>query len=147
MAKIPINKNYLFSVISILFIADRLLKLIAIEHLDYTINQSLALGIGTQDNTQAMIFSVFGLLISIIIIFQSRSTIGAKWLWIVMLLLLSGAFSNLFDRLAYGGVVDFIAIGSFPWFNLADVYITSALGLFLMLSLANARASKIHNKI
>ncbi|WKZ28358.1 MAG: signal peptidase II [Candidatus Dojkabacteria bacterium] len=147
MAKIPINKNYLFSVISILFIADRLLKLIAIEHLDYTINQSLALGIGTQDNTQAMIFSVFGLLISIIIIFQSRSTIGAKWLWIVMLLLLSGAFSNLFDRLAYGGVVDFIAIGSFPWFNLADVYITSALGLFLMLSLANARASKIHSKI
>lgn len=42
-------------------------------------------------------------------------------------LVLSGAFSNLIDRLLYGGVIDFIALSwgdwNFPVFNIADLCI------------------------
>jgi signal peptidase II len=41
-----------------------------------------------------------------------------------LLLILSGAFSNLLDRLTRGCVVDFINLKIWPVFNLADIYIT-----------------------
>ena len=44
------------------------------------------------------------------------------------LLILGGSFGNLFDRLYYGSVPDFIDfhIGNFHWFifNIADIFIT-----------------------
>lgn len=42
---------------------------------------------------------------------------------------IGGAFSNLVDRIARGGVVDFIAIGPWPRFNLADAGMVAGLGL------------------
>lgn len=44
-------------------------------------------------------------------------------------LILGGALSNLIDRIRFGFITDFIKIGSWPIFNLADVSIT--LGVFL----------------
>jgi signal peptidase II len=42
---------------------------------------------------------------------------------------IGGALSNLIDRLARGGVVDFIAIGPWPRFNVADAGLVAGLGL------------------
>ena len=59
-------------------------------------------------------------------------------------LVLGGAFGNVTDRLTrppgfgVGHVVDFIQVWGFPAiFNLADVAVVSAMGLFLLLSLRN----------
>jgi lipoprotein signal peptidase len=41
-------------------------------------------------------------------------------------LILAGAIGNLIDRLHYGAVVDFIKVYWWPNFNLADVFIVSA---------------------
>ena len=45
-----------------------------------------------------------------------------------VLLILGGSFGNLFDRLYYGSVPDFVDfhIGNFHWFifNIADIFIT-----------------------
>ena len=46
-------------------------------------------------------------------------------------LIFSGALSNLFDRLIYGCVIDFIDLGFWPVFNLADVLI--CLGVFFLI--------------
>ena len=46
--------------------------------------------------------------------------------------ILAGALSNYFDRLIYGYVIDFISIGWWPIFNLADVYITCAAFLIMV---------------
>ena len=55
--------------------------------------------------------------------------------WLMRLgvaLILGGALGNLVDRLTQGVVTDFIAVGQFPVFNLADASITlGALALFL----------------
>jgi signal peptidase II len=41
-----------------------------------------------------------------------------------VLLILSGALSNIIDRLYYGCVIDFIDLKFWPVFNIADIYIT-----------------------
>ena len=45
---------------------------------------------------------------------------------------LGGATGNLLDRLLRGHIVDFIEIGFWPVFNVADVSIVAGLGLMLM---------------
>ncbi len=56
-------------------------------------------------------------------------------------LVAGGGLANLVDRLVRGGVVDFIRpIGSFAWFNLADIAITIGV-LCLSLKLLRKRMS------
>ena len=50
-------------------------------------------------------------------------------------LVVAGAFSNVYDRFAYGGVIDFIALEyhgyCWPLFNIADIAVV--VGVFLMM--------------
>ena len=50
--------------------------------------------------------------------------------------ILAGGFSNLIDRLLFGGVINYIdvtaIIENFPIFNLADVYIIIGLLIFVI---------------
>lgn len=46
-------------------------------------------------------------------------------------LLLGGAIANLVDRLEDGGVTDFIDLGAWPSFNLADTALTVGIALML----------------
>ena len=45
---------------------------------------------------------------------------------------LGGAAGNIADRLRHGAIVDFIAIGRYPLFNLADVAIVMGAGLLVL---------------
>ncbi|MDP8233854.1 MAG: signal peptidase II [Candidatus Saelkia tenebricola] len=47
-----------------------------------------------------------------------------KNFFLPLALILGGATSNLMDRFFYGGILDYLDLGSFPTFNLADTYIT-----------------------
>jgi len=54
--------------------------------------------------------------------------------WLIRLALmmeLGGAVGNLIDRIRYGHVIDFISIGNFPVWNIADACIT--VGVFILL--------------
>lgn len=62
-----------------------------------------------------------------------RSTLG---------LVLGGAVGNLVDRLRFGYVTDFISIGLWPAFNIADSAITVGVILFAYSFLRSARAEK-----
>ena len=58
-----------------------------------------------------------------------------KWLAAALSLVIGGALGNLYDRLAYGHVVDFIHVhwgpSYFPAFNIADSSISIAAGLLI----------------
>lgn len=54
-------------------------------------------------------------------------------MWLALGLVAGGAIGNLADRIRAGAVTDFIAVGSWPPFNLADVSIT--LGVLLLVYL------------
>lgn len=58
-----------------------------------------------------------------------------------LVLIFSGAISNMADRIRFGCVIDYIDLKIFPVFNLADIYIT--LGIILFISL---RFKKENNK-
>jgi len=49
----------------------------------------------------------------------------------VVALITAGAFSNIIDRLKSGFVIDFISVGFWPVFNLADAFLS--IGIFLIL--------------
>ncbi len=51
------------------------------------------------------------------------------WPWILIIL---GASSNMFDRIMYGGVLDYINLGWWPVFNLSDSMIVLAVGWLLI---------------
>lgn len=52
-----------------------------------------------------------------------------------LVLIFSGALSNLIDRIRLGCVVDFIDLGIWPVFNLADIYITIGIIFLIILNL------------
>ena len=59
-------------------------------------------------------------------------------------LLLGGAVGNLVDRVHGGTVVDFLDLGWWPSFNLADVALSVGCALMLLLSLRSSHADEGH---
>jgi signal peptidase II len=87
------------------------------------------------------VFSIVAVGVVVAIVWFSRRIRSFAWA-AVFGLVLGGALGNLADRLfrppgfGVGHVVDFISIGLFPAiFNVADIAITCAMVLFLLLSL------------
>lgn len=73
----------------------------------------------------------------ILILFFSLKQPAANWrLQLGLMLVLGGAAGNLFDRISYGYVIDFIDVyyGTYHWptFNLADSSISLGIGLLML---------------
>ncbi|MGC4189640.1 MAG: signal peptidase II [Thermomicrobiales bacterium] len=80
---------------------------------------------------QPMLLAVFAVLATALFIGMMRTTLRTHPLVpIAVGLVLGGAIGNLLDRIRLGYVVDFVAVGSYPRFNIADSAIT--IGLILM---------------
>lgn len=79
-------------------------------------NRGIAFGI----SVNATLISVIVLLVIFLIFLREKNQIER----IGFSMIFAGGLSNLFDRLVVGCVRDFIKIGSFPAFNLADFAIT-----------------------
>jgi signal peptidase II len=78
---------------------------------------------------------VFGLLAAVvslvIIIFYSRIPHEHVLMRVALAMQMGGALGNLIDRIRFGPVTDFIAVGTFPVFNIADASITVGVALLL----------------
>lgn len=67
------------------------------------------------------IFTVVGIVVVLVIIFYyARMTDKPRVIRYSLAFMLGGAIGNLIDRITLGYVVDFIWIGSYPVFNVAD---------------------------
>jgi len=63
-----------------------------------------------------------------------------KGMWVAVGLLAGGALGNLIDRLVAGEVTDYIVVGSWPPFNLADIAITAGVVLMVLIYLCEAES-------
>lgn len=86
------------------------------------------------------IFSIVAVGVIAVIIVLARRIRARSWAWMLGLLL-GGALGNVIDRLfrepsfGMGHVIDFIQVWGFPAiFNIADIAICTAMGLFLLLT-------------
>ena len=71
------------------------------------------------------VLALLGLAVGALILFSVQwwreEYVPARFAW---LFLIGGGVSNLFERLSYGCVTDYIRLGDFPTFNLADILLT-----------------------
>ncbi len=65
---------------------------------------------------------------------------------ICLALMVGGSIGNLIDRLTLGYVVDFVAVGSFPVFNLADSCVTVSVILLLISMIIEERKAQSTEK-
>jgi signal peptidase II len=60
------------------------------------------------------------------------------WMWVATGLLAGGAIGNLVDRVRAGAVTDYVALSSWPPFNLADVAISAGVLVLVLLYLRDS---------
>jgi signal peptidase II len=65
---------------------------------------------------------------------------GRRGMWLASGLVAGGALGNLADRIFAGEVTDYIAIGSWPPFNVADVAISCGVVLLVLIYLRDAES-------
>ncbi len=82
------------------------------------------------------IFTLAPFFILAVVVWFYRSQPTPGWLLSIGVgLIIGGAFGNLVDRLRLQYVVDFIQVGSFPIFNVADSAVSTAVVIMLLWSL------------
>jgi signal peptidase II len=79
---------------------------------------------------QGNFFIIVAVLVVLAIVLYYRYLPTGQWLVRLSLgLQLGGAMGNLLDRIRFGSVVDFVDIGFWPIFNVADVSIISGVAI------------------
>ncbi len=80
------------------------------------------------------VFTILAFLVSIAILYYLPRVPQDEWyLRLAMGLQLGGALGNLIDRLTQGGyVTDFVSIGNFPVFNVADASISTGVAVLIL---------------
>ena len=149
--KIKVNKFDIFSflIIILTFGLDRVTKVYVInliennqsqifvnDYLNITLNWNRGIAFGLLSFNATTVYHLISILILTIIIYLIYLMVKSDSLGkILFALIIGGAAGNLFDRLTYFAVPDFIDfhINSFHWFtfNVADIFIS--LGIFFII--------------
>ena len=149
--KVKIKKIdiYSFVLILVIFALDRLSKIYVVEliqskeqeiflydFLNLTLNWNTGIAFGLlSSNANLLYHSISALILLIIIYLIYLMVISDNFEKIIISLIIGGALGNLYDRLNYFAVPDFIDfhIDNFHWFtfNVADIFIS--VGIIIIL--------------
>jgi signal peptidase II len=106
----------------------------------YWYNSGAAFGIFQNGN---LVFTILAILvILLIILYFPRTEEKDWWLRTALAMQFAGASGNLIDRLAFAHVTDFISVGSFAIFNVADASISVGVVVLLLGVWLNERTEK-----
>ncbi len=149
-----LNKNFFINlfIILVIFFLDRISKFYVIsqseKNLSYDLfqskflnisliwNEGIAFGLLSFEKDHFYnILTILILIVVILILFMIFKSEGLKKYSLMMIL--GGALGNLYDRIFFGAVPDFIDfhVGNFHWFifNVSDIFIT--LGVIFLITL------------
>ncbi len=126
----------IFSLGILIVIIDRITKIIVMNNFKYTTNTGAAFGIL---QNQQWLFTMAALIVSIALLY-----LIPKYQYPELGLLLGGAIGNLIDRMLYSHVIDFIDVGFWPSFNIADASNTISVLLLLWRLEIKPRMRKVY---
>ena len=108
-------------------------------NITYVRNTGVAFGIldSIQSSLKATVLAVLTVAAIIaVIVYSLRTPVNHRLLQVALSLILAGALGNLYDRVNYGYVIDFIEVYfreyRWPSFNVADSAITTGVGLLAL---------------
>ncbi|HEV2857568.1 MAG TPA: signal peptidase II [Solirubrobacterales bacterium] len=105
--------------------------------LELTLSHNRGVAFGLAGGAGVKLVLVTALALGVIAFLFSRNP-QRPGMWVAVGLLAGGAVGNLADRIRADAVTDFIAVGSWPPFNLADVSITFGVLLLVYFYLRDA---------
>ncbi len=139
-----------FLLVIIIFSFDRISKLQIINNFNntpYYVNDyinldliwNIGIGFGFLSSTSSTVYNLITIIISMVILILFYFFLISKNLdKLIYSIIIGGALGNLYDRVAYKAVPDFIDLhyNSFHWFtfNVADIFITIGITAFLLRS-------------
>ena len=159
-----LNKKFYINIfiILIIFLLDRLTKIIVVNlveknfrnqifsskylNIDLIWNQGIAFGLFSFDEilTYNILTAIIAAVILIVFIMILKNDGFKRFL---LLLIMGGALGNLYDRVFFSSVPDFIDfhVGNFHWFsfNVADIFIS--IGVFFMILIEFIDINKLKN--
>jgi signal peptidase II len=132
-AKIPLGTDWL---------PNGLTWLLPYARIRHWYNSGAAFGIFQNGN---LVFTILAIIVILLIIFYfPRTQRNDWWLRIAMILQFSGATGNLIDRLFFAHVTDFLSVGRFAIFNVADASISTGVAVLILGVWLKERAEKKH---
>ena len=152
-------------VVFTIFFLDRLSKIFVIyqnekslspdlfssKFLDITLiwNEGIAFGLFSFEQSRLYDFlTIFITIVVIVIFFMILKNNGVKKFSLLMIL--GGALGNLYDRVFFKAVPDFIEfhIGNFHWFifNVSDIFISLGVLILIYLELINNKKNEVNEK-
>lgn len=139
---------------AVFFIADRAFKLLAVNIRDHggfriigdwlsfrlSINQGIAFSLPLKSDLIVMLTCLAFLAL---VYFAWLSRRDRRWIAFAALsFVIAGAYSNLLDRLARQGVIDYLSLAHWSAFNLADAMITVGIAAVILSAVKSGRPVK-----
>jgi signal peptidase II len=91
-----------------------------------------------------MVFTVLAIIVAIAILYYFPRVPRNEWaLRLAMVMQMGGAVGNLIDRLTQGTVTDFVSVGTFAVFNVADASISVGTAILILAVWISERKQKI----
>ena len=117
--------------------------------LKFTYIRNTGISFGILSN-QVFLIVVFTLMIIVFVIKELINNRNQKLIVVSSILILSGAFGNLIDRVFRGYVVDFISFTLFKRemaiFNIADIFITFGVLLYIYIIVMEGKNERISSR-
>jgi signal peptidase II len=93
------------------------------------------------------VFTILAIVVSIAILYYFPQVPRRDWtLRLAMGMQLGGAVGNLIDRLFFGSVTDFVSVGNFAVFNVADASISIGVAILILGMLAKERQDYLEER-
>jgi signal peptidase II len=124
------------------WLPDGLTWLMPYMRVRYWYNSGAAFGIFQNGNPIFMVLAV--IVAGAILYYLPRTDRKDWWLRLALSMQFAGALGNLVDRFQFGHVTDFISVGNFAIFNVADSSISVGVAILILGVWLTERADKRH---